>query len=398
MPNLHASSRSGVPPFTVMTVLARVAELRAAGREVISLCAGEPSQGAPAGVRRRLAELMSEPNPLGYSETFGIRPLRERLAGHYRRWYGLDIDPDRIALTTGSSGAFLLTFLAAFDPGDRVLLARPGYPAYRNILTSLGCTVIELDCGPEQRFQPTIEQLDHQLAQGSVAGLVIASPANPTGTMIDDDHLAALAGWCRDHEVRLISDEIYHGVTYTDTVGSCALAHDQRSVIVSSFSKYWGMTGWRLGWAVLPDDLVSGFDALAGNLALCPPVPAQHAAIEAFTDASYAESDAAVAGFAQARKVILGALDELGWSGVAPVDGAFYVYAGIHDQLGDRYRTSTDWAAALLDSHGVAVTPGLDFDQVNGNSWIRLSLAAGPAAVSAAVDRILDFQRAQLQA
>lgn len=393
MQKFGPSSRSQVPPFTVMTVLARVAELRAAGREVISLCAGEPSQGAPSPVRRRMAELMTEPIPLGYSESFGIRPLRERLAGHYARWYGLEVDPARIAITTGSSGAFLHTFLAAFDPGDRVLLARPGYPAYRNILASLGCTVVELDCGPELRFQPSVDQLDQALADGPVAGLVLASPANPTGTMIDDDQLAALAGWCRDHDVRLVSDEIYHGISYTGSVGSCALAHDQRSVIVSSFSKYWGMTGWRLGWTVLPEDLVPGFDALAGNIALCPPVPAQHAAIEAFSEESYAEADAAVAGYGQARQLILDAVDDLGWSGLAPVDGAFYVYAGIHDQLGARHRTSAEWAAALLDDQSVAVTPGLDFDGVHGDSWIRLSLAAGPAAVGEAVDRILTFQQ-----
>src|SRR5690606_6194167 len=167
------------------------------GRDVISLCAGEPSQGAPTDVRRRLAELMAEPVPLGYSETFGIRPLREKLAGHYARWYGLEVDPARIAITTGSSAAFLHSFLAAFDPGDRVLLARPGYPAYRNILRSLGCEVVELDCGPELRFQPSVEQLDAALAGGPVAGLVLASPANPTGTMIGDEQLRRLADWCR---------------------------------------------------------------------------------------------------------------------------------------------------------------------------------------------------------
>ncbi|HLT59782.1 MAG TPA: aminotransferase class I/II-fold pyridoxal phosphate-dependent enzyme [Microlunatus sp.] len=392
MGSLHPSERSGVPPFTVMTVLARVTELRAAGRDVISLCAGEPSQGAPTDVRRRLAELMAEPVPLGYSETFGIRPLREKLAGHYARWYGLEVDPARIAITTGSSAAFLHSFLAAFDHGDRVLLARPGYPAYRNILRSLGCEVVELDCGPELRFQPSVEQLDAALAGGPVAGLVLASPANPTGTMIGDEQLRRLADWCRDHGTRLISDEIYHGISYTGSVGSCALAHDPNAVIISSFSKYWGMTGWRLGWAVLPEDLVPGFDALAGNIALCPPVPAQHAAIEAFTEASYAEADAAVAGFARAREELLAAVDRLGWTGLAPVDGAFYGYAGIHDQLG-RYDNSRDWAAALLDSQGVAVTPGLDFDGGHGDDWIRLSLAAGPDALAAAIPRILAFQR-----
>ena len=240
-----ASRRSAVPPFAVMTVLQRVAEARAAGREVISLCAGEPSQGAPSDVRRRLAELMIDRTPLGYSETFGLTSLRQAIAGHYRRWYDLDVPVAQIAVTTGSSGAFLVSFLAAFDAGDRVLLARPGYPAYRNILSSLGCEVVELPCGPAERFQPTRELLDAALRDGPVAGLVLASPANPTGTMVDHDQLADLAGWCRDHGVRLISDEIYHGIVDASRaervgVGCCAWQHDRSAVIISSFSKYAG--------------------------------------------------------------------------------------------------------------------------------------------------------------
>ena len=200
---MSASERAAVPPFAVMSILNRVAALRAAGRDVISLCAGEPTQGAPSDVRRRAAELMVDRTPLGYTETFGIRPLRREIAGHYRRWYGLEVDEDQIALTTGSSGAFLLSFLAAFDPGDRVALTRPGYPAYRNILSALGCQVVELPCGPAERFQPTLDQLDAAYADAPLAGLVIASPANPTGTMINSDQLGRLAAWCRDRGVRL---------------------------------------------------------------------------------------------------------------------------------------------------------------------------------------------------
>jgi aspartate/methionine/tyrosine aminotransferase len=222
---------------------------------------------------------MVDHTPLGYSETFGIKPLRRELAAHYRRWYGLDIDEDQIALTTGSSGAFLLAFLAAFDHGDRVALTRPGYPAYRNILASLGCQVVELPCGPAQRFQPSVEMLEQACAAEPLAGLVVASPANPTGTMIAPDQLAELARWCRDHEVRLVSDEIYHGVTDHTVAASCAWEHDREAIVISSFSKYWGMTGWRLGWSLVPTDLTAVFDAIAGNYALCPPVPAQHAAI-----------------------------------------------------------------------------------------------------------------------
>lgn len=388
---MKPSRRAAVPPFAVMSILNRVAQLRAQGREIISLCAGEPSQGAPADVRRRAAELMVDRTPLGYTETFGIKPLRREIAGHYQRWYSLDIDEDHIALTTGSSGAFLLSFLAAFDQSDRVALARPGYPAYRNILASLGCQVVELPCGPAERFQPSVDMLEEAHAAAPLAGLVVASPANPTGTMIDRDHLAQLAGWCRDHEVRLVSDEIYHGITDGKIKASCAWEHDRESIVISSFSKYWGMTGWRLGWSLVPTDLLSVFDALAGNFALCPPVPAQHAAIAAFTEESYREADAAVAAFADARAIVLEAIDDLGWTGVAPADGAFYVYAGIGDQLGP-YPDSESWCEALLDEHGVALTPGTDFDRLDGGRAVRLSLAAGPEAVAAALIRILRFQ------
>jgi aspartate/methionine/tyrosine aminotransferase len=389
---MKPSHRAAVPPFAVMSILNRVAELRAQGREIISLCAGEPSQGAPADVRRRAAELMVDRTPLGYTETFGIKPLRREIAAHYRRWYSLQIPEDQIALTTGSSGAFLLSFLAAFDQSDRVALTRPGYPAYRNILASLGCQVVELACGPAERFQPSVDMLEEAHAAAPLAGLVVASPANPTGTMIDRHRLAELAGWCCDHEVRLVSDEIYHGITDHTVEASCAWEHDREAVVICSFSKYWGMTGWRLGWSLVPADLVSDFDALAGNFALCPPVPAQHAAIAAFTEESYREADAAVGAFADARAIVLEAIDDLGWTGVAPADGAFYVYAGIADQLGP-YPDSESWCEALLDQHGVALTPGTDFDRLHGGTAVRISLAAGPEAVAAALIRILRFQQ-----
>jgi aspartate/methionine/tyrosine aminotransferase len=389
--SLGPSARSAVPPFAVMTVLNRVAQLRATGREVISLCAGEPSQGAPSDVRRRAAELMSGRIRLGYTETFGIRPLREAIAGHYRRWYGLEVDPAQIAATTGSSGAFLLAFVAAFNTGDRVAMTRPGYPAYRNSLASLGCEVVELDCGPEQRFQPSVAMLADAHAARPLAGLVLASPANPTGTMVPAGQLAELASWCSANSVRLVSDEIYHGITATGSVGSCAWQHDRTALVISSFSKYWGMTGWRLGWMLIPADLVEAVDALAGNYALCAPVPAQHAAICAFSENSYREADAAVQGFAEARTILLDAVPELGWTGLAPADGAFYVYAGLGDRLGP-FADSVAWCAALLDEEGVALTPGTDFDRAAGGSTVRVSLAAGTEAVALALGRILRFQ------
>ncbi|MBB1508566.1 aminotransferase class I/II-fold pyridoxal phosphate-dependent enzyme [Tessaracoccus sp. MC1756] len=387
------SRRSAVPPFEVMTVLDRVATMRAGGRDVISLCAGEPAGGAPAGVTRAAASLHASGRVFGYTSALGIWPLRVALAEHYRRWYGLDIDPAQVAVTTGSSGGFLLTFLAAFEAGDRVALARPGYPAYRNILTSLGCEVVDIECGADVRFQPTVEQLAATHAERRLQGLILASPANPTGTMVNRDELGALVDWCRSEDVRLISDEIYHGVTYPvgGHRGTSAWELSEDAVVVSSFSKYWGMTGWRIGWLLLPADLADAVDALAGNLALCPPAPAQYAALEAFTDESYAQCDVAVAGFAEARGLLLAAESRLNWGVAAPADGAFYYYADLGPQL-ERWPGSGAYASALLEAAGVAVTPGRDFDTVLGDRTVRLSFAAGATAVAQAIERIVAFQ------
>ncbi|WP_077488057.1 aminotransferase class I/II-fold pyridoxal phosphate-dependent enzyme [Sinomonas mesophila] len=396
--SLAASSRSQVPPFAVMDILARVDALRAAGRDVVSLCAGEPSAGAPEAVSAKAAEVHASGRALTYTPALGIAPLRTAIAGHYRRWYGVDVDPARIAVTTGSSGAFVLAFLAAFEAGDRVALARPGYPAYRNILAALGCEVVDVDCGPETRYQPTPALLDAAAsAHGPLAGVVLASPANPTGTMASPAELAALVDWCAASGARLVSDEIYHGITYPDDAGEhrargvCAWELDPEAIVVSSFSKYWGMTGWRLGWMLLPEELIGAVDALAGNVALCPPAPSQYAAVEAFSPAAYEQADGWVAGYARTRRTLLDGLGELGWGPAAPADGAFYLYAELGDQLA-RFGDSREYCRALLEAEGVALVPGTDFDAVHGGRAVRLSFAAGQDAVEAAVGRILRFQ------
>lgn len=391
------AARALVPPFQVMDILARVAELRAAGRDVVSLCAGEPSGGAPAAVSAAAASLHSSGTALTYTPALGIAPLREAISGHYQRWYGLDVPARNVAVTTGSSGAFMLLFLAAFNAGDRVALARPGYPAYRNILRALGVEVVELDCGPETRYQPTPEMLDAAVrGHGPLAGLMLASPANPTGTMVSRAELLELAHWCSGNDVRLISDEIYHGITYPapgapDPRGVCAWELDADAVVISSFSKYWGMTGWRLGWALVPDSLLSAVDALAGNVALCPPAPAQYAAVEAFSEESYAEAEASVGEFAATRAALLENLPRLGWGAAAPADGAFYLYAELGPALAG-FADSAQYCAALLEAEGVALVPGGDFDGVRGTGAVRLSFAAGRAAVREAVERIVRFQ------
>jgi aspartate/methionine/tyrosine aminotransferase len=402
-PRFAASSRSQVPPFAVMDILARVDALRAQGRDVVSLCAGEPSGGAPAAVSARAAQIHASGRPLTYTPALGIAELRSAIAGHYRRWYGLDVAPANVAVTTGSSGAFVLSFLAAFEAGDRVALARPGYPAYRNILAALGCEVVELDAGPETRFQPSPAMLDAAASErGPLAGLVLASPANPTGTMVDRAELTALTDWCAANGVRLVSDEIYHGITYPDAGavadehsprGVCAWELDREAIVISSFSKYWGMTGWRLGWMLAPEELVSAVDALAGNVALCPPAPSQLAAVEAFSPESYAQADAWVAGYSRTRRTLLEALPRLGWGPAAPADGAFYLYAELGAHL-DRFGDSREYARALLEAEGVALVPGTDFDGVHGARAVRLSFAAGQAAVETSIERILRFQGA----
>ena len=394
---LKVADRAKVPAFEVMNILDRVAQLRAAGRNIISLCAGEPNDGAPSAVSKRATEIHAAGTPMTYTPALGIRALREAIAEHYKRWYNIEFSADNVAITTGSSGAFMLTFLSAFNAGDKVALARPGYPAYANILRTLGIDVIELDAGQESRYQPTVELLEAARQQhGQLDGLMLASPANPTGTMVSGAELEELIGWCKEHGVRLISDEIYHGIDYPEPGSEVrrsisAWELDTDTVVISSFSKYWGMTGWRLGWALVPDDMLPTVDALAGNVALCPPAPAQYAALAAFTEDSYAEAEARVAEFARTRAAVLDSLGRLGWGESAPADGAFYLYAELGDKLGP-YENAAAYCAALLETEGVAIVPGNDFDHVNGHSHVRLSFAAGFDAVTEAIDRIVRFQ------
>lgn len=384
---MKVAARAHVPPFAVMEILAAANARKAAGEHVLNLCAGEPSTGASEVVRQRAIDLLTA-GDLGYTESMGAPPMRAAIAQHYRDWYSVDVDPRRVAVTTGSSGGFLLAFLAAFDVGDRVALAVPGYPAYANILSALGCEVVVVPCGPETRYQPTVAQLE--ALDPPVEGLVIASPANPTGTMIDAAELAAIAGWCGDHGVRLVSDEIYHGITYgSEATATAAHYLDRGAVVVNSFSKYWAMTGWRLGWLVLPEDLVAPIGALAGNVALCPPALAQHAGVAAFSPEGYAAARANVERYAAAREHLLARLPELGWSRIAPADGAFYLYADVSASGLD----SITWCARLLDEAGVALTPGTDFDPVDGHRWVRLSFASSVDVVHEAVDRIVAWQR-----
>ncbi|WP_375500869.1 aminotransferase class I/II-fold pyridoxal phosphate-dependent enzyme [uncultured Jatrophihabitans sp.] len=358
-----------------MRVLDAVAARREAGLFVADLSAGQPSTPAPRAVRAAAARAL-DMDRIGYTTALGLRPLRRAIAQHYRDRAGVDVKARNVAVTTGSSGGFLLAFLAAFEHGDTVAMARPGYPAYRNMLAALGCQVLELPCGPQTRFQPTVGQLD--ALDEPPAGLVLASPANPTGTMVPPGQLAAVTAWCDAHGTRLISDEIYHGITFGQQP-SCAWQHARTPVVVNSFSKYFSMTGWRIGWLLVPDDLLDSVDRLAGNFTICPPALSQLAALAAFD--AYDELDANVERYATNRAILLDALPAIGLDRLAPADGAFYVYADISRWTDD----SINFAARMLADTGVAVVPGVDFDPVDGGRYVRMCFAGDGVELAAAI-------------
>jgi aspartate/methionine/tyrosine aminotransferase len=373
---LKVAQRANVPPFHVMDVLSAANARQRAVGDVVSLAAGQPSAAAPQGVLDKAAEGLH--GPLGYTEQLGIPDLREAIARHYDQRYALDISGSDVVVTTGSSGGFLLAFLAAFDVGDRVALVRPGYPAYRNILAALGCEVVELPCGADTRFQPIVSMLDEA---GPLDGLVIASPANPTGTVLPVGELAAIAGWCAERGVQLISDEIYHGISYGEEATASAWQFSREAVVVNSFSKYFAMTGWRLGWLLVPQRLMRAVDCLTGNFTICPPAIAQYAATAAF---QYGELDGHVAAYRENRDRLVSGLAALGIGDVAPMDGAFYVYADVSHLTTD----TMSWCQRLLAETGLAIVPGIDFDPELGHRFIRFSFAGPSRDIGVALERL----------
>lgn len=379
---MSVSLRAGIPPFYVMDVWLAAAERARTHGDLVNLSAGQPSAGAPSAVRDAAVAALQQ-DRLGYTVALGIPELRTAIAGSYEHRHGLAVDPDDVVITTGSSGGFLLAFLACFDAGDRVAIASPGYPCYRNILTALGCEVVEMPCGADTRFQPTVDMLT--ALDPPVAGVIVASPANPTGTVIPPDELAAIAGWCASSGVRLISDEVYHGLVYPGAPAtSCAWETSREAVVMNSFSKYFAMTGWRLGWMLVPRELRRAVDRLTGNFTICPPVLPQLAAVAAFTPQSIAEAESLLDGYATNRSLLLDGLRAIGIDRLAPADGAFYVYADVSHLTTD----SLDLCSKLLDDTGVAIAPGVDFDTVRGGAFVRLSFAGPTADIEEALRRI----------
>ncbi|MGJ0504617.1 MAG: pyridoxal phosphate-dependent aminotransferase [Methylocystis sp.] len=383
---LSPSRRSSVAPFMAMDVLRDALALERAGRRVIHLELGEPGVPTPRRVREAAMESLHA-GSIGYGEALGDAALRARIALHYGERYGADVTPDRVIVTTGSSGGFQLAFLAAFDPGARIAVTAPGYPAYANILCALGLEPVLLDVGEETRFAPTAAMLEAAHRANRLHGALFMSPANPTGTMIAGEELARISAFCDDAGIVLVSDEIYHGLEY-EMRSETALRFSQRSLVINSFSKYYAMTGWRLGWLIAPLELMRPLERLQQSLAICAPTLSQRAALAAFDAGDELETNRAA--YARNRALLIDRLPKLGLDNFAPPDGAFYIYADISRFTDD----SIGFCRRMLHEAGVATTPGLDFDPRRGGKTLRISYAGPEADVREGVARLEAWLRA----
>jgi aspartate/methionine/tyrosine aminotransferase len=377
---LHPSVRGGIPPFMVMDVMAAAARLEAQGRRIVHMEVGQPAAGAPAtaiaAVRAALAD-----GPHGYTATLGIASLRRRIAKAYSEWHQIDLDPERVVVTTGSSAAFMLAFLAAFEPGDRVAVAVPGYPPYRHILSALGCEPVLIETDATTRWAMSADMLIASHRAGPLKGVVVGSPANPTGTMMTAAALSNLIRCAEDAGIAVISDEIYHGLDYAFAAKS-ATEVSANAIIVNSFSKYFCMTGWRIGWMVVPPPLLRAVERLQQNFAISVPTLSQIAAQAAFDGG--AELESIKHGYEENRRILLDGLPRAGLDSFLPVDGAFYLYADISRFSDDSFQ----FATRMLEEAGVATTPGVDFDPIRGRKFLRICYAGSHEEMREAVERI----------
>lgn len=376
---MRNSSRSEVDPFIVMDVMEAARAAEAAGRHIIHMEVGQPSSPAPEAARAALTKRMAA-DPLGYTVALGIPELRARIAKLYKDWYGVDVSADRIVVTSGSSGAFLLAFTALFDGGAKVGIGEPGYPSYRQILTALGMETVGIQTSEAARYQPT----PHDLEGLELDGLMVASPANPSGTMLGYAELKELIDACHAKSTAFISDEIYHGIEY-EAKAVTALEISDDVYVINSFSKYFSMTGWRVGWMVVPPDHVRRIERLAQNMFICPPHASQIAALAALDCEDELQANLAV--YAENRRLMLEGLPDAGFDRIAPPDGAFYVYADISHLTND----SLGFCKQILDQAGVAVTPGMDFDKQRGNGTLRFSYARSTDDIREGLKRLKAF-------
>ncbi len=372
------AQRASVSPFFAMEVMKAANQREQAGNPVFHMEVGQPATSAPSRVIEA-AKRALDTKVIGYTEALGIPELRAAIAKHYSDMYGIDVDPQRVIVTTGSSAGFLLSFLSLFNPSERVVLAEPGYPAYRNIMKSVDLEAVGIACGPKTNFQPSPELIDK--LDGPLHGLLVASPANPTGTMLSPAELKNLVDYCDDRKMHFISDEIYHGLTYTQDAVS-ALSYSDKAIIINSFSKYFSMTGWRLGWMIVPQELISIIEKLSQSLFISAPAVSQYAAVEAFNCVDELESFKA--NYEKNRALLLRELPKLGMNKLAAADGAFYIYADISHLSND----SMDFCKRMLNECGVAATPGIDFDPHNGNRFVRFSFAGSYDVMQKAIDAL----------
>ncbi|MCF2872742.1 aminotransferase class I/II-fold pyridoxal phosphate-dependent enzyme [Octadecabacter sp. G9-8] len=376
---MRNSRRGEVDPFIVMDVMEAARAAESAGRHIIHMEVGQPGQGAPRAAVQRLSADMAD-DPLGYTVGLGLPELRARIARHYCDWYNVEIDPERVVITAGASGAFLLAFSALFDTGARVGLGAPCYPSYRQILKALDMRPVDMPTTMAARMQPVAGDV----AAHGLDGLIVASPANPTGTMLGRDELAELATACEDADAPFISDEIYHGLSYEDRAVS-ALEVTDEVYVINSFSKYFSMTGWRVGWMVVPRDHVRRIERLAQNMFICPSHASQRLALHAMEEG--AELDGRVDAYRANRDLMMDALPAMGLDKFAPPDGAFYVYVDVSDYTDN----SLNFCNQVLEKAGVAITPGLDFDPVEGHAWVRLSYARSTQDMREGLTRLATF-------
>lgn len=375
---MKLSTRGTVAPFIVMDVMEAAARAEAAGRHIIHMEVGQPGTSAPKAAREAVAKAM-EGGTLGYTGALGLPALRKRIAALYQDWYGIDLNPDRVVVTTGSSAGFTLAFTSLFDVGARVGIGAPGYPSYKAILQALGLQCVMLETSRQNRYQPAPEDLP-----GDLDGLLVASPANPSGTMLDREALAALTGACDAQGASFISDEIYHGLEY-DRKAVSALEVSDDVYIINSFSKYFSMTGWRIGWMVVPETHIRQVERLAQNFFICAPHVSQVAALGAFDGLEELEGNIEV--YRKNRELMMDGLPKAGFTRIAPPDGAFYVYADVSELTDDSHA----FAFEILEKAGVSVTPGGDFDPERGHQTLRFSYARSTADIEEGLSRLKAF-------
>lgn len=380
---MRISTRSQVDPFIVMDVMQAAAAAEAEGRHIIHMEVGQPGTGAPKGASAALTAAM-EQNALGYTVALGLPALRKRIAQMYGEWYNVDLDPSRVVITSGSSGGFILTFTSLFDTGDRVGIGAPGYPSYRQILKALDLTPVDLPTSIENRLQP----VPSDFADMDLQGLLVASPGNPTGTMLDHGAMSALIDATQGQGASFISDEIYHGIEY-EKKAVTALEITNDAYVINSFSKYFSMTGWRVGWMVVPEDHVRVVERIAQNMFICAPHASQVAALAAMDCTAELEANMDV--YRVNRAMMVTGLREAGFTSFAPPDGAFYVYADVSSLTTD----SRELARDILNKAGVAVTPGLDFDPVRGHQTLRFSYARSTQDIAEGLGRLKAYMAAR---